>query len=301
MLRRRSRWGRSVLLVGLASLASSVGGARAAGASPPPTKFKVAVTDFTVRDPQAIRNQDVFSTQVLTEKLKTALVQTRKFDVLEREQLDSVMKELEFGKSSVADKKQAPRAGKLAAADYLIKGEISVFEAKGTAVQIPSTSYYRLAQIGDIICDLRVIDVETGKVATAAHIETIHRTEIRGQSSQAPPVDAVFYDDLQRKFVTQVANKIIETIYPIKIASIEGNVVYLNRGEGSDLQPGDVLAAYRLGEPIRDPDTKEVLGQKETLVGEVVVDEVLPKLSKATWRSDGEKPEAGMVVRRELR
>jgi len=266
-------------------------------AKPPVKKSRIALADFTFRNAATFRGQETFSTRILTEKLTTALVATRKFDVLERDALEEVMTELDLATSQVADKRNAPRRGRIAAADYLIKGEISVYDVKSALAPIPTTSYFNSVVTGDIICNLRVIDVETGKIASAAKVEAINKVSWRTSSTAAPQIEAAFYDDLQSQLVTKIANKVIEVAFPMKVIGVQGDTVYLNRGEGSGLREGDVIAVFRRGDALIDPDTNEELGFEESLVGEAVVQEVLPTNTRARWQSGAALPERGMIAR----
>jgi len=67
-----------------------------------------------------------------------------------------------------------------------------------------------------------------------------------------------------------------------KIARVEGGTYYLNVGSEAGVKEGDEFNVVRMGDPIKDPDTGEVLGQNETKVGRLKVDKVMgPRLSTA--------------------
>ena len=60
---------------------------------------------------------------------------------------------------------------------------------------------------------------------------------------------------------------------------------------------GDVLVAYSVGESFVDPDTGEVLGSEEQLIGQVEVVSTTAKLSRARPLDD-QTYVAGTVLRR---
>jgi len=52
-------------------------------------------------------------------------------------------------------------------------------------------------------------------------------------------------------------------VFPLKIAKVTGNTVYINRGSGVDFEVGDHLSVLAQGEGLIDPDTGESLGSAE--------------------------------------
>ena len=283
--------GAAVILLALSSSLSVV----SAPISPP--KATIAVMDFKL----ALKKNDsgfqtTIRTSVITEKLKTALVETHKFEILERQDVDMLLDEMKFSKSSVSDKK-GPKGGKMKGADYMITGEISLIDAGGQARPIPSTDRYNQILSGIIIADIRVIDTQRGVIMTAAKIEASSTRRSMSQNPNPPEVDGLFIEDLQRMLVSKMAAKVIETVFPIKVMQQEGNLVYLNRGEGGGLTVGDQVTAYELGKELIDPDTGERLGSSERPVAIMEVTEVLPKFTKARVIEGGGKVANGMIVR----
>lgn len=280
------------LLVLVALVAADVGVAAQSSRS------TVIVREFTFRDTVEMEYQRTFKTSALTEKLKTALVQTRRFDVLERQDMDMIDEEIAFAKSSSADASRGPRDGMKLGAAFIVTGEIAVVDVGTDVRAIPSTKYFNHTVYGRIVCDMRVIDTAAGTVVTAAKIEAAISDRQRSVSSSAENVASpLFYDDLYRELTEKIALKIIESVYPLKIAAVDGSTVYLNRGEGSGLEPSQVLAVYEMGKTITDSDTGEVLGQTESYVGEIQVVKVNPKNTMATLLSEGAAVRKGMIVR----
>ena len=72
--------------------------------------------------------------------------------------------------------------------------------------------------------------------------------------------------------------RVIDTLFPIKVAYFSNNIVYMNRG---GLEEGTEYEVLILGEVIRDPDSGEILGQAEAKLAIVKVTKGLEKLSQA--------------------
>ncbi len=141
-----------VPLCGLALLIGSVVFAKA--------KPTIAVMDF--------KNKTAYGGYQLgsgaADMLTTQLFKTRKFSVVERDKLKSLMKEQEIGATGLVDKKAA-EIGKLIGAEYLVVGSVTeygVSRSKGGAMGISGTkTEYRTT------VDVRIINAATGEVVFA--------------------------------------------------------------------------------------------------------------------------------------
>lgn len=112
------------------------------------------------------------------------------------------------------------------------------------------------------------------------------------------PVPLEFYDRLLRKLVDSLTQSIIDAVYPVKIVKIDGDTVYLNRGEGGGLKPQQQLTVFMLGEEIVDPDTRESLGFAEKEIGLLEVTEVLRKMTKAKILERSDVITVGSICRK---
>lgn len=266
-------------------------------AQPPKSKVTVAVMDFKLAKKIEPGLQATIRSSVLTEKLKTALAGTHKFEILERQDVDMLADEIRFAHSKMGDPNHGPKKGKMVGADYMVTGEISLIQADSGSRPIPSTNRYNQITNGTIIADIRIIDTQRASVATAAKIEASSNRTIITASPGPGMVDDLFMEDLQRQLVDKMANKIIEAVFPIKVMQMDADVVYLNRGEGGGLSVGDRVTAYELGKELVDPDTGEHLGASERPVAVMEVTEVLPKFTKARVIEGAGKIANGMLVR----
>src|SRR5690606_1142132 len=97
----------------------------------PPRKASLAVMPFTFSaevlrrlDGETRLTVEQFETSAFTNKFVTALVKTRKFDVVERQKMDRLLDEMELGDAGISDPKTAVKAGKVLGADFFLMGEI---------------------------------------------------------------------------------------------------------------------------------------------------------------------------------
>ena len=103
-------------------------------------KLKIAVFEFKNRTVYA----DWYDMAVnLSDMLITKLINTGKYDVVERSQLDKIMEEKSMAQSGVVEDKDALSAAQLAGANVILVGSANVLNTK-------------------IEADARIIDIKTG-------------------------------------------------------------------------------------------------------------------------------------------
>lgn len=197
------------------------------------------------------------------DKLITQLVNLRRFRVIERTELDKVMQEQDFRMSDAVDSKDAAVVGKVAGADVIVIGTVKM-----------ETGYARVSA--------RLVDVETGETVVAREVQSQNATlEAIDRSIEA--LSVLIYNDLP--------------IFEGYIVNIEGDKVYLDIGTERGVRKGTKCVAFKEGDAIVHPVTKEVLGKKVTKLGELVITSVQPKLSEAKFiEKEGEKIEVASKV-----
>lgn len=225
-------------------------------------------------DPSIIENPG------FTSHLVSALVNTRKVDILERDALSAIIDELDFAESDYADPANSQRMGQMINADYVVIPEIRSATFIKESKPIPFVDRIKTKYIGVLSTNIRVVEVATGRIISSS----IDSTEIT-RSPTSNKVEQIkqsveFVDNLYAATSLKEAANIIDVVYPIKIIAIQGVQVTLNRGKGS-INVGEVLRVYNTGEELIDPDTGESLGNTEYAVGVIKVTKVNPKFSLA--------------------
>lgn len=245
-------------------------------------KPTIAVLDFDIEKNAIVFTENFIAkgtvedrTKMLSSELVTFLVNTRKFDVIERERINSVLVEQEFSSSGMVDMQHAIQIGKLIGTDYLVMGKIEVLRAEQKSKAIPYTDYVKHTTTGDMIVNMRIIDTRTGKIVSAKKVKT-HEILDGDQAAE------VFLDQMKESTVRQIVAEVIDGVFPIKVVGVSGNSVFLNRGEGAaNFTVGEQLNIYQIGENLIDPDTGESIGSTENKIAEVVITSIQPKKSVA--------------------
>ena len=229
---------------------------------------------FNMPDPTLIENPG------FTGHLVNSLVNSRKFDVLERADLRSVIKEIDFGESDYADPTKVARMGKMLNADYVVIPEIRYILFISKTKEIPYIPRANIQYEATMGTNIRVVDVRTTRLASSSIDETTY-TERKEKRESAQLKQALnLIDNFFNAVAEKEVSRIIDIVYPIKIIEIDGQNVTLNRGTGA-MSPGEILQVFSPGKVLIDPDTHENLGYSEALVGKVEVIEVKAKVSVA--------------------
>ncbi len=242
------------------------------------TKPSIAVLDFDMEKDAIIISDNFIAKSVVEERssmlsgeLVNFLVNSRKFDVVERDRMDDLLKEHSFSQSGLLDPERAIQAGKLIGTDYLLMGKIEIVRAEEITKEIPYSDYAVKTTAGDMVVHLRIVDTRTGKIVASKKVKT-HTTHNEDIAAE------LFFDQMKEETVKKMMYAIVDGIFPVKIVAVEGDTVFLNRGlDAAGFEKGDHLAVYSVGKELIDPETGESLGNTEHPVGEVVVVDIRAK------------------------
>lgn len=183
--------GYGLLFMGLAGCASlmqptaQVDTTAGAAALPPYSgpKARIAVADFETKAAKA--TGEIGSG--LREMLVTALINSNRFSVLERQALSAVMQEQELSASGAAQAGGGPQRGMIKTADLIVTAAVTEFEprASGGAAGIGGGGGVGSGILGGLLgaalnkahmaLDLRIVDTSTSEVLAA--------TRVQGQAS----------------------------------------------------------------------------------------------------------------------
>lgn len=286
-------------------------------------KAKIGIGEIVYRAKDSSENKQYAAygsgfredTRAFVDMLTTALVKTRKFDVVERDRMTEILKEQSLTVAGIASNEYGSGRLNLQGLNYILTGAITEYGKNAQATRIGG--FGTAKEIATMAVDIRVLDVSNGSIKIA---ETVRQTVdgasavevnrvdslVGGRAGQflSPGVsvgkgqsEGILLGEVMRRTAQNVTNMIVTTVYPIKIVAInEDGEVMLNYGN-SLLQNGDSLEVFSQGEAFVDPDTGETLGQEEELVGKMSVFDTQAKFSKARVIEGSEGIEKGMIAR----
>ncbi|PIE69890.1 MAG: penicillin-binding protein activator LpoB [Deltaproteobacteria bacterium] len=116
----------------------------------------------------------------LQDMLVAELATKKCFSVLERKELDAVMKEQNLGASGRVSKNTRAKIGNLTGAKYLVAATVSSYEQSssggGGGISFKGISVGGKRDRAYIAVDLKVIDVDTGEIADVRTIEATSKS-----------------------------------------------------------------------------------------------------------------------------
>jgi len=216
--------------------------------------------------------------QSLDSQLMDRVQNTRKFEVIARSDMASILKEADFSAGNF----------QVSGVDYLLVTTVGDFqdyaETREFAALGKSASWrvIRLGLVG------KIYDGQTGKLIESTNIpvELKEQTENGANSTKNGDLSDSLLQKTAFMAADVIAARVTDVIYPARIVSKIDRMVTISRGEGSGVEIGQVWDAFALGEELVDPDTGASLGREELLVGKIRITRVNPKTSQAEIISD---------------
>lgn len=239
-------------------------------------------------------------TRAFVDMLTTALVKTRKFEVIERDRMAEILKEQGLSMEGIAKGGYQGDNFNLSGVDYIITGAIT--EYGETEKKMAVVGFSTSKRVASMAVDIRILDVQSGSIAIAETVRAEKKgsnsLNVQGFASGGDNSSGGLIGAVMRETSTNVANLIVSSIYPVKVVAITkgGSEVMLNYGSGF-LKEGNILEIFSQGEVFVDPDTGEKLGSEEELIGKIAVYNTQAKFSKAKVTEGKGSIKKGMIAR----
>ena len=198
-------------------------------------KTRVAVIDFEQKAFQEFQGKQIG--EIVAEWIITALANTGRFEVVERAQLQKVMKEQQLGMSGMINQETAAKVGELLGVKVIITGAV---------IQIGNT--YEV--------NARLISVEDGSIIKAERV--------RGAG----------LDGVEQTMVSLAQTFMKE--FPLEgyVVMVSGKRAMIDLGRINGIEPGMRFYAMRKGAPVRHPITGKMLPGEDIKIGELVIQSV---------------------------
>ncbi|PIP19230.1 MAG: hypothetical protein COT38_01755 [Candidatus Omnitrophica bacterium CG08_land_8_20_14_0_20_41_16] len=205
--------------------------------------------------------------ELVTGLLTDALRESGKFAIIERQDINAILREAEFSSSKWVNPKQAVKIGNIYGVKYIIIANL----LKSEAGEKVAANNYVLA--------LRLCEVETGNISAT------------GQG------DGLTVKDVVTNAVKDFSSKISSQPWTTRIIKMEEGFVYLGAGSDEGLKNKNVLEVYKVKNKIVDPATGKVLGMDKAKVGSLEIVEILSSdLSKAKVLESSEPITVDFIV-----
>jgi len=233
-------------------------------------------------------NKD-FSNRV-RDAITSNLVQSRKFAIFDRNFSFEQDSELSQYSSKSFREGEIARIGNKLGVDFIVVGEFfSLSEKQKNKFQLKTINTKFKNKRSELNIDIgyKLIDVATSQIVFSGVLQD---TSIKDKSIKEI--------DIVREIGKTVAQKIVESIYPIKVVDVSGDQLVIAQG-GDTLSIGDKYDLVEQGKKITDPYTGEFLGYAESIIGEVEIINTQAGISLARVTSSRKTIElvANLIIR----
>ncbi len=220
-----------------------------------------------------------------------ALVQNKKYTVVERSSLDQIFKELGLQNSGVIDGNTAIEIGKLSGADYTMLGTIVAAEV----------SENFMGNKAKVTFEIRIVDNKTGIVlssdmVTATKTGPMFSSSYSGQRALLSDATAEASSKIAAKM--NAVDPLIGTVCEINHRQ---NLIYFDLGTDDGVNVGDKYDIYTEGKLITHPKTGEILGTSEKQLASIEVIDVKPGLSIGKIKKSNERIQIGDKVKQDVK
>jgi curli biogenesis system outer membrane secretion channel CsgG len=262
-------------------------------------QFKIAVLPFddsSIQDRWWSRNWEVG--KGVADELVTALLATNKFRLIEREQINKILREQDFGSGGRVDSQSAAKIGKILGVQLLVMGRVTEFSLKseGGAIGIGSQGFGLgfKTTTARVVIDARLVDTTSAEIKVAipgtGEKKNTNLTVIKdwnGISFGSSDFKKTNLGLALRDAVNQVATGLATQAYngvTMGSSTLVGTVFYakdnkviINIGSSDEVQMGMVFIVDHIIDVVKDPDTGEVVDEVTEPVAEITVSEVKEK------------------------
>jgi len=257
-------------------------------------RLRLAILPFGSNKPRFPAPGDDIEAATLSRRFGQVLVNNltsyRKFAVIDHEFDEARGTELARLFSGKIPADERARLGQELAADYVLSGKIETFSIVEENVTFIGGASTKIL-VARLNVPFRVIDLASGATVLAQDADVDLRVPVLGNDRSKDKVIA----DLLKSAGDRVSERILQTIYPIRVIGL-GEELVLNMG-GESLSQGQRMKIYNLGKRLEDPYTGEFLGCEEILAGDAEVTRVLPKVAYASVRTKIIDIKAGAICR----
>ena len=213
----------------------------------------------------------------INRQVATALTNTGRFSVLDRDSGAAIQKELDMLKTGEAPRAETAKLGQAVTADVIWTAHLTSFAYNRHARQLHTSDRELVSYSGGWGLSQKLVNVATRQVLTS---DTLQGTapEVASTTMGSGINSGQVLQDLETDIASEVVASILARTFPITVVSMDGNSIVLSQG-GRSVTGGTRYAIVSMGKELKDPQTGESLGRMELPCCEVVIDKVTPNLS----------------------
>ncbi len=221
------------------------------------------------------------------------LVSSKRYHVIERVELESVLRELDLQDSGITRQQRRALRGRVKNVQYLIKGTVTDFgHVSSASAWLRDSSWGLFGSHARAVMGMTfyVVDVESGEVVVSSRLEqsvSASEIEVKGTYDGVALGGSVFYRTPLGRVTAKVMDRAVMDISTViaskrwqaRIAAVENaDSIVLNGGANRMIAVGQEAQVFEPGEVILDPVTGDVLGRRAPKeLCKLVVTDVRPR------------------------
>jgi len=231
--------------------------------------------------------------------LSSDLVKMKSCQIVERAQLNQILKEQALNATGIIDSRTAVRLGGILGLDYLLMGNVSVDTRTREGYHDSQGNWVKPSYTTTVKVIAKMVDTGTGEIVWSDQRSTANYDNERSNINVNGILEEAVYD---------MARRIYESYLPLKgyVIKIAGDKFTIDLGEGQNIKNGDSFLVTGVTELYKHPVTGEIITETK-VVGKLKVVEVGSRLCVAEFVKDskyGEDPsyiKIGDIVSKQIR
>ena len=231
-------------------------------------------------------------------RLTDAIVNTRKFDVIESERIDEIVAEWNKANSGLTNGSTDPEDQKIEAVGYKLVPTITSFEIESTAASTGGANVAR--NVARLSLNVRFLNMEDGKIVASKEIVGIsEQKEANTSSSSSRTTGDKFYQDCVKDASQKVVDALMDLCYPIKVMMDEDDGEVIIKVQAERVKEGDYYKVYRVIEIENDEDDED-MEPIEKEIATIKITDIRPTQSTAEvveYKREGKEIEKGDICR----
>lgn len=264
----------------IVAVAALVAGPLLSRAQETPAKKKIAITKIVATDALRTRmsKQGVALSldsvlQALESQVHDRILNTRRFDVLERSDADALATEAAASGA----------AFQFHGADYVMTIRVDSFNDRAETRKLQALGKTVMARVVELSAVAKITEVATQRAIVSTNFQVAKRdSEQRSENTTARVGEGS--DELligaTREMAQKIAGRATDAIYPARVLFKRDKTITINRNDQSGIKVGQVWEVFTYGAEATDPDTGEKT-REEVFVGTAKISRVTPQNSQA--------------------
>ena len=224
------------------------------------------------------------------------LVQSQRYEVVTRQDIDAVISELQIQQDGLFRKQGKVDLGQLKNVEYLLKGSVTDFShvaTTGLTAFFSNLGISGRSHMAIVTVTLYIIEVESGEIITSKQVEGkayASSLDVKAKQDDAGFGSTSFYRTPLGKACKQLIAEAMDEINTViasqkwnpRIITVSKDQVIISGGVDRGLEVGNLYTAYSPGLPLVDPETGDVLGHTDgSYAGKIQLISIKDKFSYA--------------------